>query len=158
MSLAKIRLAVFACLYLGWLTWLGYASFQRGSVPILSRAQLLASTHLIVGEVTPDNQGIPSRQVRVVESVSGSAAPASGQTIDIIDLAAARIPIEMPTQATTIPPGEYLLPVVRLSENRYRLAGLPRSPGLEASTPDRPLIYPWTDSIRAQLQTLGLLP
>jgi hypothetical protein len=158
MTFAKFRLVVFAVLYLSWLAWLGYASSQRGTVPLISRAQLLASTHLLVVELTADPQGTPSRSARVVEALSGPDAPEPGLMIDVIDLPAARIPLASSAFATQIPAGMYCLPLVRVGNTRYRLAGLPRSPGLEANFPERPVIYPWTDSVRSQLQSLGIIP
>jgi hypothetical protein len=47
-----------------------------------------------------------------------------------------------------------LLPLVALTNGSYRVAGLPRSPGYEAATPERPVIYPWTEDVQKQLRTL----
>ena len=54
-------------------------------------------------------------------------------------------------------PGPFLVPVVRTGEKQFRVAGLPRSPAYEASVPERPLIYPWTEEVKAQLRTIGLV-
>jgi hypothetical protein len=55
--------------------------------------------------------------------------------------------------------GTYLLPVKYDPESQiFLLAGLPRSPGVEAATPERLSIYPWTPELQKQLQTLGIEP
>ncbi len=50
--------------------------------------------------------------------------------------------------------GEFLL-LLAGKESPYRIVGLPRSPGFEASQPTRPRIYEWNEKIREQLTELG---
>ena len=152
MTGARIRLVVAAALFLGWIGWLGYAVSQKGRSPVLSRAQLTAATHLVVADVAADAEGLPAPAVKVVEVLKGDG-PAKGGTIEVMRLASA-----MPPGAAGFPgPGQYLLPLVGDGKT-YRVAGLPRSPGYEATTPERPQIYVWDDETRAQLHGLGLMP
>jgi hypothetical protein len=60
-------------------------------------------------------------------------------------------------ESRTPTPGEYLLPLVKTPAGRYRIAGLPASPGNAAAAPERPRIYPWTDDVKAQLRHIGVL-
>ena len=51
----------------------------------------------------------------------------------------------------------YLIPLVD-KDGQFIIAGLPRSPGYEAATPERPAIYPWNEDTQKQLKKLGIEP
>src|SRR5205085_9785583 len=67
MTLARVRLVVAAAPFVGWLAWLGYAVSRKGTVQIVSRAQLTAATYLVVAEVATGEDGQPLPKARVIE-------------------------------------------------------------------------------------------
>jgi hypothetical protein len=148
MSFARIRLIVAALLFLGWLGWLGYAVSRKGTVQIVSRAQLTGATHWVVAELKVGADGIPLPKVAVKEVMKGDAI--TGE-IEVRNLPSSATPLPVAGESRTPPAGIYLLPLVKLSDGVYRVAGLPRSPGYEAQAPERPVIYPWTDDVRKQI-------
>jgi hypothetical protein len=149
MSFARVRLVIAAVAFIGWLTWLGFAVMQRGTVPLVSRGQITGATYLVVAEVTRGGDGLPAPTAKVTEVLRG-AIPAG--EIEVLNLPSARAP-----GAEDSPEGGlYLLPLTGDGKT-YRIAGLPRSPGYEPATPARPVIYPWeNDDVRKQLAGLGL--
>lgn len=154
MTRARALLCLAAVLFVGWLGWLGYAVYAArwapGTAPVVSRAQLAAATHLLVGEVTIGQDGVPQSDVKVVEVLRGEGAN-PGQVVTVRNLRNAR-----PPGAKQFDSGPYLLAVVGEGSN-YSVAGLPRSPGYEATAPAVLVIYPWSDDVRAELRTLGVV-
>ncbi len=148
MIFARARLIVAALLFFGWLGWLAYAVSQKGSVQIVSRAQLAAATHWVIADVTVGPDGIPLGMVTVKESIHGDTLTG---TIEVKNLGSSATPLPVAGESRTPPAGSYLLPLVKLSDGIYRIAGLPRSPGYEAQMPDRPVIYPWNDDVKKQV-------
>ena len=155
MTFARIRLVVAAALFLGWLGYLGYAVSRKGTVQIVSRAQLTAASVLVVAKIESSPDGTPSSLATVVQVLGDPTDKPSG-AIEVLNLPSAATPLPVVGESRVPPAGEYLIPLVKAGEKAYRIAGLPKSPGLEAVTPDRPLVYPWADDVRAQLRTLGL--
>lgn len=157
MSFARLRLVVAAAAFLGWLGWLGHAVLNKGTVQIVSRAQLTAATYLVVADVTTANN-LPAPAVtvkQVLRSPAGEAVPA---TLTVRNLPKAATPLPAAGESRTPPAGEYLLPLVRDADG-FAVAGLPRSPGYDgAPDPERPIVYPWAADVQAQLRKLGLLP
>jgi hypothetical protein len=158
MSRARVLLVLALAAFLGWLSWLGYAVYEAryapGRSPVLSRAQLAAANYLIVAEVAVAEDGLPAPSAKVAEVLKGSGVVV-GDSIEVLNLPAAKPPGpgEFPG------PGAYLLPLVREGQaGPFRVAGLPRSPGYEPTTAERPPIYVWNDDTKAQLKGLGLLP
>lgn len=151
MSGARLRFVIAAALFVAWLAWLGYAVSQRNNTPVLSRAQLTASTHLLVVEVSVGQDGLPTSTVKILEVLRGENVDTT-QPAEVLNLPAA-----MPPDANGFPgAGSYLLPVIG-DGRTFRVAGLPRSPGYESATPARPTIYHWNDHTRAQLKGLDLI-
>jgi hypothetical protein len=148
MMFARIRLVVAAILFLGWLGWLAYAVSQKGSVQIVSRAQLAAATHWVIADVNVGPDGIPLTKVAVKESRFGEKLAGA---IEVKNLGSSATPLPVNGESRTPPAGEYLLPLVKVGEGVYAIAGLPRSPGYEAQTPQRPVIYPWNDDVKKQV-------
>ena len=78
MTVARARLLVAAALFFGWLCWLGYLAATKTNPVVVSRSQVMASTHFVLATVTIDQQtGQPSREVSVEEDLRplGSNAP-----------------------------------------------------------------------------------
>ncbi len=154
MTGAKVRLAVALAAFLGWLGYLSYAALTKDRGPVVSRAQWAAATYRVVGKVAAGSDGQPLTAVTLTEAL-GPAGPAANATVEVVDLkAAVRRPDEPPQPDATVfsGPGDYLLLLVK-DGGKYRIADLPRSPGVEAGV-GRPLIYPWTPAVAAQAGAL----
>jgi hypothetical protein len=152
MSFARLRLILAAALLLGWLGWLAAAVASKGNVQPVSRSQLTAADYWIVAELTPSSDGRPMPTAKVVQKLRGEIAT---PTIEVLNLPASALPVEMDGSRTPAA-GNYLLLLTQDEPNKFRIAGLAASPGYPASTPERPLVYPWNDGIRAQLRKLGV--
>ncbi len=148
MTFARIRLAVAALAFAGWLTWLALAVWQKDAPDKVSRAQLTAADSLLVAEVTAGEDGLPQTKVKVVQRLAGTG-PKVGEDITVANLPSAVVPGKGFTGA-----GQYLLPLTGGDLGLYRVAGLPRSPGYEETNPKLPSIYPWTAAVQAQLKSL----
>jgi len=152
MSRPRILLIAATVVFVGWLAWLAVAMAQKGKSPVVSRAQLTASTHLIVVDVQVGDDGLPKPLAKVIRVVRGEGVE-KDSVIEVINL-----PSAMPPGASGFPgPGEYLLPVVGDGKT-FRIAGMPRSPGYEPTSPVRPTIYHWGPDTEAQLRGLKLVP
>ena len=158
MSFARVKLAAAALLFFGWLGWLGLAVWSKGTVQIVSRAQLTAATHLVVAEVSAGPDGQPLPRVTVTDVLLAPDGDRPSGELDVEKLPAAVTPLPAGGASRTPPAGTYLIPLVRTDAGRFRVAGLPASPGYPAAYPDRPRIYPWTADVQAQLRKMGLLP
>ena len=156
MSFARIRLVIAAVLFFGWLAWLGVAVGQKGTVQIVSSAQLTAATHVVVGTVTLDASGRadPKVQIREVFRSLDADKIQGGITIERVDKCVTPLPVN---GSRDLAAGDYLFLLIK-DGTTFRVAGLPRSPGVEASTPERPIAYPWTEDVKAQLRKCKLLP
>ena len=156
MSFARIRLYISAMLFFGWLAWLGVAVSQKGTVQIISSAQLTAATHVVVGTVTLDASGRADPKVQIREVLrSLDADKIHGViTIERVDKCVTPLPVN---GSRDLAAGDYLFLLIK-DGSTFRVAGLPRSPGVEASMPERPIAYPWTDDVKAQLRKWKLLP
>ncbi|MGL4423503.1 MAG: hypothetical protein ACRCZF_22795, partial [Gemmataceae bacterium] len=149
----RLRLVVALILFGSWLAYLGYAVANKGKVQIVSRAQLTAATVLVIGQVATSPDGTPTTKLTIDKVLQGTLAESS---IEVMNLPAAATPIAI-GESRTPAAGLYCVPLVKLASGRWMIAGLPRSPGVEAVMPVRPTIYPWTDDVQQQLRTLGLL-
>ena len=138
---------VLAALFFGWLSWLSLAVWQKDQTQVLSRAQLAAATHIVVADITTDSEGNPA-QVAVTQVIKGP--PVTGQ-IDVMNLSGATPPGLSPFPGN----GPYLLALVGDGKT-FRIAGLPRSPGIEPQSQVRPTIYRWDGPTMKQLEGLGL--
>ena len=147
-------IAVTGAVYLGWLGWLGYAVYgarwAADRTPVVSRAQLVGATHLLVCDVTTGADGLPEAQARVAEVLRGDGVKA-GDAVAVWNL-----PSALPAGTDAMPAGRYLLPVVSGGAG-YKVAGLPRSPGYEPADGVRPVVYRWTPGLEAALRALGFL-
>jgi hypothetical protein len=157
MTIARLRLIGAAVLFVGWLGWLGYAVWNKGTVQIVSRAQLTAATHLVVAEVAVGPDGQPLPRVTVTEVIQAPEGDQPTGELEVERLPSAMTPLPVVGETRTPPAGMYLLPLVKTDAGRYRLAGLPASPGYPPREPDRPRIYPWTADVQTQLRKVGIL-
>lgn len=156
MSFARLRLGVALAAFVGWLAWLAVAVSYKGTVQVVSRAQLLAATHVVVAEVTTADDGRPDAEVTITEVLRAPADDKPAGKVRVSGLPKAATPLPVAGDSRTPPAGTYLLPLVRAGDG-YAVAGLPASPGLDARTPDRPVVYPWTDDVKAQLRAQGVI-
>ena len=148
MSGARIRLIVVAALFLAWMIWLASAVFDKGRVDPVSRAQLTEATVLVTAEVQSVD-GKPTTKVKIIKRLSATG-PVEGAEIDVLNLPQAVVPGKgFPGD------GVYLLPLSTRDGPGFSIAGLPRSPGYEATTPAKPTIYPWNEATQIQLRSLG---
>lgn len=157
MTSARLRLIAAAALFLGWLGWLGYAVWNKGTVQIVSRAQLTAATYLVVADVATGDDGQPLSTATVDTVLSCPDGNCPTGKIDVEKLPSAVTPIPAAGESRTPPAGKYLLPLVRTDHGTFRIAGLPSSPGFAASSPERARIYPWSEDVKQQLRQMGIL-
>jgi hypothetical protein len=149
MSSSRLRLIVAAALFAAWLAWLGFAVSRKGTVQVVSRAQLAAATHWVTIRIAVAADGVPHDRATVITTHFGDAI--TGE-IEVRNLPASATPIPVTGDSRTPPAGEYFAAIVKLADGNFRIAGLPRSPGNEAQTPERPVIYPWTPDVIAQVE------
>lgn len=148
MTRQRLILIVAAALYLAWLSWLALTVSEKGTVQIVSRAQLAAATHWVVAEVSVGPDGVPNGTAKIMETLRGEPLPAS---LEIENLTAAATPLPVAGNSRTPPNGEYLIPLTKTADGKFRIAGLPRSPGYDAREFDRPVIYPWNEAVKRQI-------
>lgn len=148
MTFARLRLACAALLFVGWLAWLAAAVWQKDNPDKVSRAQLTAAEAVVVAEVTAAEDGLPQPKAKVVIRLSATG-PAAGTEILVPNLPSAVVPGKGFPGA-----GRYLLALAGGDLGVFRVAGLPRSPGYEETSPKLPTVYPWTPEVQAQLRKL----
>jgi hypothetical protein len=153
MTRSRILLVVTAALFAGWIGWLAHLALTEGRVPltdqkpdILSRAQFLVSETDVIAHVDTLEQPITVEEVHFDKSKKGEDLV--GKSLEVLDLARA-------TGWTG--PGSYILPLVPIKGNRYRVAGVPRSPGYPGgqTAPGSARIYPLTADSREQLDHIA---
>jgi hypothetical protein len=141
MTFARVRLAVAVSLFTAWIGCLVYLSATTVQPVILSRPQFLVSNFDVVAQLERTDGSPP--QVEVVEvrwpTDDRTRQALVGKTIPVVNLEDCR---------GWTGPGRYLLPLMT-SGKEYRVAPIPRSPGYPQ--PGRPVIYPWTPQVEAQL-------
>ncbi len=156
MRKSRVFLAVTALAFFGWVGWLGYLAFTKAKPVVVSRSQLVASTHFVVARVTLDSEGWPNPDVQVVTDLRPKGAALTG-TIRVRNLKTAR----MPGQA--YPPDwkpdvEYLLALTRGPDDQFELTGQPPAPGevRDKREQAKPWVYPWSsDDVRQQFGRLA---
>jgi hypothetical protein len=138
----RVRLFLAAALFLGWLGWLGYAAAVKSRAPVVSRAQAAVTTYAVVADLRAGAGGVPTAKAVVTEVLAGSGPPA-GTTIDVENLSEAH---------GFDGDGDYLL-LLRQdpAAGGYAVVGQQRSPGYDPTfISSKPLIYRWSDDVRAQ--------
>lgn len=152
---SRVWVVITGAVYLAWLGWLGYAVYGArwapDRTPVVSRAQLVGATHLLVCDVTTGADGLPEVSAKVAEVLRGDGVKV-GDTVEVWNL-----PSSQPPGADGTPAGRYLLPLVGGGAG-YKVAGLPRSPGYEPAESVRPVVYRWTPGLGVQLRSLAIRP
>ena len=154
MTLARLRLFAAAAAFVGWLAWLAVAVAYKGTVQLVSTAQLTDATHVVVATVAATDTGDVVPKAKVVRVLKGDGLTGGEELeVDRLDKAVTPWPVN---DSRAIAAGEYVLPLVKTPFG-FRVAGLPRSPGFEGARPDRPVVYPWTEDVKVQLRKYGVL-
>jgi hypothetical protein len=152
MRFAKARLVVALVALFAWVGYVAYQAVTYGRFPVVSHAQLLNATAVVVADLDLDEAGRPKPSVRIVEALwSANAGRLAGETITVQNLPAAHLPAEDQAQLGRLSPGLYILPLQE-QDGKYFVAGLPRSPGFQPRDPVHPdfFIYPATPIVREQ--------
>ena len=150
MKPSRVRLAVSALLFVGWIGWLAYLAATTTRPVVLSRPQFLAADLYVIADVraNPTDPKVPAPQVTIKQVIWPSAA---ARDLDGKELPVKNLPLSGEAQGWK-GPGEYILP---LSKD-YQVTAIPRSPGYrperEGSFPVR--IYEATAGARRELQDL----
>jgi hypothetical protein len=148
MTAARLRLLIAFVVFAAWVGWLGFQALTEVKAPVISRAQLLVSTHDVIGFVTADADGRPATAVKVEEvhwpQTGGDLK--SGEAIQVANL---------PNSNGFEQPGLYILPLVRGEKSgEFLVAGLPPSPGFESFGHSPHFIYPLMPQTRRQLESI----
>ena len=147
-----MRLAAAATLFVGWLGWLLYLAVDHAKPVVLSASQMAAADTFVIAEATRGPDGLPQREVKVVEVLrgpEGKHAPAGA--VQVANIKSARLPYNKSFPEV----GTFLLPLRRLADGTYELVASPASPGYYENT--RPWAYPWTDEVRREAERHGLV-
>lgn len=139
MSWPKVRLGLAVVLFVSWIGWLAWQTREVRSV-VVSRSQLAVADCLVVAEVGPDRKTATVSEI--IATLSEAGAPAKDSELVLPALEEAR---------GFVGEGTYLL-VLSQGTAGYRLTPIPSSSGFEAER--RPWVYPWTETVRRQVNNL----
>ncbi len=155
MTFARLKLVAAVLAFAAWLAWLATAVAHKGTVQIVSPGQLTDATHLVVLAVTANDAGEVKTAATIVRVLRAPEHdPISGEIeVDRLDKAVTPLPVN---GSRRVAAGEHLVPLVKTPFG-FRIAGLPRSPGFEGATLEQPIVYPWTDDVKVQLRSIGVL-
>src|SRR5262245_13984171 len=148
MTAARLRLLIAFVVFAAWVGWLGFQALTEVKAPVISRAQLLISTHDVIAIVPSGADGRPSTTVNVQEVhwPKGGSDLKPRETIQVANL---------PESTGFEQPGPYILPLVRGEKSgEFLVAGLPPSPGFDAFGHSPHFIYPLTPQTRNQLESI----
>ena len=147
----RLRFIVAAVLLFGWLGWLGYLAATKTNPVILSRSQIMDSTHFVLAKVSVDpSTGLPVREVEIEKDLRPNGEPLVG-TVRISNLPEARISGQ---SAAFSSPGPYLLMLTKTLAG-YELTQPPRSPGNDGPVRLQPWAYVWNaPGVQQQFETL----
>ena len=155
LSIKRMRFFVALLLFVGWISYLGYAALNKSHSPIISHAQVAAASVVLVAEVAANPDDKPSIRVKVLESLTPSGPPL-GSEVTILNL---------PNSRGFEGAGEYLLLLhpefffLKPQDNPhelppYSVVGQQRSPGNDLAGVGKPAIYRWNDDVRKQVERL----
>ncbi|MCI0376240.1 MAG: hypothetical protein L0215_01405, partial [Gemmataceae bacterium] len=128
MVFPKARLAVSACLFLGWIGFLLFLVLKTRAPVILSRPQFLVSPLHVIAEVR-DKNGLPDPEVTVVQVAWTSDT--ADEKLAGVKLFVEDLPYSGPDQGWT-GAGQYLLPLTKRTIANgfgYKVTPLPWHPG-----------------------------
>jgi hypothetical protein len=158
-KIKRLRLIIALALFLGWMGYLGYAAITKSRSPVVSHIQAAAATFGIVADVNTDQDGKPSKKVRIIEVLYAQPAGgtlAAGTECEVMNLQDVRgfegkgqyLLLLVPDQDSSRNPGDPgPLP-------RYKLVEQQRSPGSFVTEEGKPEIYRWNDDVRKQYEKL----
>jgi hypothetical protein len=155
MRRSRIFVFVSGGLFVAWLCWLGYLAATKTNPVIVSRSQVMASTHFVVATVTIDPQsGQPDRDVTVVDDLRPVGESLKGKKIRVENIRNGRIGGARSFDEKTA----YLMPL-RATPSGFMLTLQPPSPGQEHIDYQRvqPWVYVW-DAPGVQQQFEALVP
>jgi len=162
MRAARIRLAIAAVVFFGWLGWLGYLAANKTRPVVVSHSQIMAANRFVVAEVTLDPAtGALDKTVQVVEDLRPIGPPLAG-AIEVRNLDQAEI---AGGDSRFRDRGKYLLPLSPDPSGRPNAFELTRPPGRayhppgneRRSEPGRPWAYVW-DNVEVRRQFDALVP
>jgi hypothetical protein len=151
----RLRFILAAALFLGWMSWLGYAALSKNRGPIVSHAQAAGATQAVIADLTDGANGKPSQLVTVVEPLK-QGSPVAGSRQFVTNL---------PQTQGYAGPGRYLLlltpdpeaVMVREEGTEMRplqIVGQQRSPGFDLAGVGPQMIYADTPAVRQQAEKL----
>lgn len=147
MTGARLRLALTAALFFGWMALLGYTAYTKSRAPIVSRAQAAGSLVAVRAKLTDGGDGRPAPQAEALEKITADG-PKPGPIVVL----------NLPNATGFAGTGEYLLllvPVVSLDgTDTYRVTGQQRSPGADLDGVGPPKVYAWSADVDAQARRL----
>lgn len=139
----RMRLFVALSLFIGWLSYLGYAALTKSHSPIVSHAQAAAADIAVVAEVEKGEDGKPSMSAKVVKNLSPN-----GPRPDTVLFVA-----NLPDVRGFEGPGQYLL-LLFPDLPPYYVVGQLRSPGNDLTGVGKPAIYHWNEEVRMQYEKM----
>jgi len=152
MRRSRIFLFVSGGLFVAWLCWLGYLAATKTNPVVVSRSQVMASTHFVVATVNIDPQsGQPDRDVSVVDDLRPSGESLKGKKIRVENIKSGRIGGGKQFRPET----EYLMPLTPTASG-FILTPQPKSPGQQIIDDSiRPWAYVWdAPGVREQFEAL----
>ncbi|HSQ58000.1 MAG TPA: hypothetical protein VLM40_19910 [Gemmata sp.] len=136
------RLVLASAAFLAWMGYLGYAAITKSRAPTVSHIQAAAADAAVVAELTDG----PTAVVDVVETLWGDVPQGR---LEILNLATP--PGDAPPRGFA-GPGKYLL-LLKRHGDVWAIVGPQRSPG-DPVDPSVVMIYPWSEDVRRQVESL----
>jgi hypothetical protein len=151
----RMRLFAAIVLFVGWMSFLGYAALTKSHSPVVSHVQAAAATLAVVAEVEANQEGKPVMQAKVIESLT-PGGPQPGTELHVLNL---------PDTRGFDGTGQYLLLLKHdsfFAQNignpqdplPFVVVGQQRSPGNDLTGVGRSAIYRWNDDVRKQFEVL----
>jgi len=143
MKAARLKLIIASVLLFGWLGYLAYLiTFERDPV-VVSRSQVMASTHFVLADVKVDPAtGEANPVVDVKEDLRPLGVALTKTSIRVRNIKEAR---QHARKSAFQDPGPYLLTLTKLDEGAFELTPPPRAPGHDSPIRPRPWVYLWND-------------
>ncbi len=143
MTMARWRVLIVALLFFGWIGWLSYTAWSSRGMNVVSRAQVLTASTVVVAEVESVS-GDPFPEVKVKEVL---ATKGKHPTIEI------NVPLKimglenLKSENGWKGKGDYVIPLT-YNGQEFELHGIPKSP--VARPKPRIRIYQVDDQVLAQ--------
>ena len=145
MKAARIRLFVASILLVAWLGYLGYLVLYERHPVVVSRSQVMASTHFVLVNITLGPDGLPVTAVTVTQDLRPLGTPISG-TIRFGSLRFARSWALSNSPAVSLPSPSVSQPANRSGSGHAPFAAssgvIPPSRFASSAANSRPLAFP----------------